>query len=482
MYNTVSKNRSHVHSECDNEVKKICSGDMGVVLSFSKYHFSSASSNGNGSMMGHHMRGHSHSHSHDMPLYPPLRPDEESRDMPLPPPPHPRGHGSSHSHSSHMLPPPRPDQKGMMPPPPRSEDHDMMPPPPRPEGHNMMPPPPRPGMHPNKGMHMHMTNWVQQPDEVEDIMENPVSDIELPLPEPFIVYDPIMKESKPVVTPYNVDEGQDTVQVPEPLVVYDSIEMVKVSKEEEEEPIPVIVYDEVEMIIREEEEPMPIVVYDSVEMVESKEDEQEDNSDGNQRRNLRNNHYRGYKHMHNNGVMRSSRNKNFRMEKSFAPIGYDWKTERCIRMHASVFNDLTPKCSDSIRLLDSSFDKLVSQQEENDHQECIYRGAALLVIVLTMIASWLFILMGKSTDLSNASDRNLVRLNQALAVTVLGAIGLFAPVFLILIIPSFAIVQIAHFCCCRDTSTHDRAGYEQVSQENVARPKDQVFMGVPVDI
>lgn len=187
----------------------------------------------------------------------------------------------------------------------------------------------------------------------------------------------------------------------------------------------------------------------------------------------------------------------------FPSLGFGGKTDACLRMHHDDKEDqlLSPKCSKAITGVDAHHELLVKQIEEDDQQESIYRYATMAIVVLSMMASWMVVLLVNSDDGSgrlSTMERFCLGFNKLLAAALVFVILFYCPALFLVIAPSFAVVQAGYYLFFhrsagypgeRSTEQYETVAMYDNHKQDGNNDDDEgdhdsnlVFMGVPVDV
>ena len=183
------------------------------------------------------------------------------------------------------------------------------------------------------------------------------------------------------------------------------------------------------------------------------------------------------------------------IESRLPSLGFGGKADACLRMHR---NESNPKCNKAISGVDTHHERLGRQIDEDDRQETIYRYATMAICVLSMIASYLVVLLVNNSDegsgLMTGMERFCLMFNKFLAAALVFVVIFYCPALLLVIAPSFAVVQVGYYMFFHRPAAGDypararvREQYEVVAQQDDDDDSKEdtsnlVFMGVPVDV
>mmetsp|Transcript_13539 Transcript_13539/g.20622 ORF Transcript_13539/g.20622 Transcript_13539/m.20622 type:complete len:324 (-) Transcript_13539:168-1139(-) len=184
----------------------------------------------------------------------------------------------------------------------------------------------------------------------------------------------------------------------------------------------------------------------------------------------------------------------------FPSLGFGGKSDACLRMHHDDKEGplLSPKCSKAITGVDAHHERLVKQIEGDDQQENIYRYATMAIVVLSMMASWMVALLVNSDDgagRASTMERLCLGFNKLLAAALVFVILFYCPALLLVIAPSFAVVQAGYYLFFhrpagypggRSTEQYETVAmydnHKDGNDDEGEHDGNLVFMGVPVDV
>lgn len=186
-------------------------------------------------------------------------------------------------------------------------------------------------------------------------------------------------------------------------------------------------------------------------------------------------------HHHSNPLTR----RHYLAKTTPAPLAFPPPIALCLRSQMSSLSDA---CRGAIEYVDKIQPVMQERVDDDDRMEWIFRAAVVAVAVLSMVVSYLLIMVRVNTPVYHdlvptpPAEKFCFRLNAFLCVVLFGIMVVFCPFFLLVVIPSFGIVQVVYYGCFHKRRQGAAAAGAEYQMVEPSDDPNQVYAAVVVDM